>query len=340
MIEQGNHQNAFEDLIVGHFDGNLSVDQERELAKAIAESPESKRLFLSYMRMEGRLHALVRDGFVKAIDIQNVVATAGSIESTTSQTAGSRPEESQHHSARSRLWAASSSVAVCAALIALIGWGLWPSSVNASTVLRRAQQAAADLVDRAYRVTLFDSSRKNARAEQELMINIRGDRLFAIQPTDGSYLMGRDGKDYWLTQRSGPVWVTEDFRTLAPELRRKIPNRGMLALAASPEEPLMMQVSSLLSLIETSYDIELLDSQNASENHIRATARSRRKSRPNTIEFWADTESGVVVRTELRWEGNRLARFELIDSQTLSDLWYRYSERAPDREVKRLEAGQ
>ncbi|MGB2501594.1 MAG: hypothetical protein ACPIA2_18005, partial [Mariniblastus sp.] len=53
-----------EALILGHFEGNLDAKQEQQLAAAISTSTESKTLFLSHMRMEGRLHSLGHDGFL------------------------------------------------------------------------------------------------------------------------------------------------------------------------------------------------------------------------------------------------------------------------------------
>ena len=64
MTNKPGDQNALEDLIVGHFDGSLSADQEKELADQLTESTPAKLLFLSHMRMEGRLHSLVRGAYV------------------------------------------------------------------------------------------------------------------------------------------------------------------------------------------------------------------------------------------------------------------------------------
>jgi archaellum component FlaF (FlaF/FlaG flagellin family) len=320
MIEQGNHRSAFEDLIVGHFDGNLSVDQERELAKAIAESPESKRLFLSYMRLEGRLHSLGHDGFLSAVDAQ------------PENTLNTRPE----HRQRSRLWAASSSIAVCGVLIAILGWGLWPSSVNANSVLQKAQQAAAELIDRTYRVTISQTNEHSQ--SQTLTINVRGGGRFVIQPADGAYVMGNDGTDYWMTQADGPVWVTNDFRSVAPELQRQIPNRRLLGLAASPDEPLLTGVSELLSLIQRKYNVELIESATAMEHHIHATLNSSRRNHPEVIDLWSDVESGVVLRAEVKWSNGMQRRFELVESVKLSQQWYHHSAHAPGRKVERIHA--
>jgi hypothetical protein len=334
MTDKAKNQDALEDLIVGHFDGGLTEEQEKELADALAASPPAKQIFLSYMRMEGRLHSLGRDGFLRE--------SAAKLQKIVSPPDGTSPvvqsDNQRSHSARSRTWAASTSLAVSAAMTLLLIWGMWPSSVNASSVLRRAQQAAAELVDRTYRLTLSGLDAESGPAARELMIFVRGGGCFVVRPVDGSYVMGSDGTDYWLAQQSGPVWVTGDFRTIAPELQRKIPNRRLLGLAASPNEPLLMQMSSLLSLIASSYDIELVESVDLAEHHVRATLRSKKSNSPQVIDFWADADSGVVLRAEIAWQSTIKKRFELVESPTLSDRWYHYSKHAPNRQVERLDA--
>jgi outer membrane lipoprotein-sorting protein len=333
MTDKPGDQNALEDLIVGHFDGSLSEDQEKELAVELAESTSAKQLFLSYMRMEGRLHSLVRDGFFRGPD----AAAQDNVHSCAEIAPAAQVNDRRFAFTRSRRWATSSSLAVCVVLLLILGWGLWPAAVSASSVLRQAQRAAADMVDRAYRVTISGGNVQWEAATQELMIHIRGGRRYVFQSIDGSYAMGSDGIDFWLTQQGGPVWVMNDYRTFRPESGRRIPNRGLLELADSRDEVFMMPMSSMLSRIEGSYDAELVESFDPAENHVRATLRSQTGNRAQTIEFWADADSGVVLRAELRWENGRLTRFELVDSPTLSDQWYHYSQHAPDRQVIRLE---
>ncbi|MCP4507489.1 MAG: hypothetical protein GY826_13995, partial [Fuerstiella sp.] len=170
MTDNAKNRNAVEELIVGHFDGSLTEQQETELAEAIARSTQSKQLFLSYMRMEGRLHSLGRDGFLRepATEPEGIVQQPANITSVDQN-------NNQHSpSVRSRFLAVSTSLAVCAAVILMLTSGLWPSSVNANSVLRKAQQAAAHMVDRAYRVTISSGNVQYEAATQELMINIRG----------------------------------------------------------------------------------------------------------------------------------------------------------------------
>ncbi len=333
MTNDPNMQMGIENLIVGHFDGTLNEEQEKQLATALADSEDAKQLFLSYMRMEGRLHSLGRDGFLREPAAESVTET----EQAATQTTGAGPIVRSGRK-RFRLFAASS-VAVCAAVMLMLTSGiLSPSYVNASGVLERAQAAAAELIDRTYRVTL--SSAGAPSPTSELTINVRGGGRFLVRPADGAFAMGSDGTEYWVTRASGPVWVTGDSRTLAPRVRRTIPNMWLFGIAASPNEPLLLDMAGLLALIERKHDIELIDSANFAEHHVRATLRrGRRNAPPNAperIDFWADAKSGVGLQAEVSWANGRRMKFELLESAPLSDGWYHYSEHAPDGEVRHL----
>ena len=164
-----------ENLIVGHFDGTLNEEHEKELAAALAPSDEAKQLFLSYMRMEGRLHSLGRDGFLRKPSKEPAIE----LEQSVPQSADVVPLVGSGHQ-RLRLLAASS-LAVCAGVILILLSGvLWPSTVNASSVLKRAQAAASELIDRTYRVTI---SRKGERwSKRVLRVNARGGGRFVLRP--------------------------------------------------------------------------------------------------------------------------------------------------------------
>ena len=332
MTDEPRNQIDIENLIVGHFDGTLVEEQERELAEVLTTSAEAKQVFLSYMRLEGRLHSLGRDGFLRdpiAEPASEPGQPAPQSTDVVPLVVSGRP--------RLRLVAASTSLAVGAAVMLMLLSGvLWPSSVNASSVLRKAQQAAEELIDRTYRVTI--SEPRSRFKTRELTINVRGGGRFVIQPVDGAYVMGNDGTNFWVTRRSGPVFVTSDFRSLDPELQRRIPNRELLEVATSSNEPLLVGMSDLLLLIERKYDLELLESPDITENHIRATVKSGRRNGREVIDLWADVDSGVPLRAEVRWSNGRQTRFELIEPVKLSERWYHYSEHAPGRKIERIHA--
>lgn len=330
MTDETKHQHEIENLIVGHFDGRLTEQEERELVNSLTTSAEAKRRFTSYMRMEGRLHSLGRDGFLH----EPVAGAAVQPDTSQSQQSEEVTALKGRQSLSRSLTSSLSWIVSAAAVLALACWMLWPSSVSAASVLRQAQQAAAELVDRTYRVTLLDSE---ARQERELEINVGGQGRFVVRPVDNTYMLGSDGAEFWMTREGAPVWVTDDYHSLAPELRRRIPNRRILEVASSENEPLLLEMSKLLSLIERGYEIELVASPNAAEHHVRAT-RQRRRNGPAVIDVWADAESGVVLRANVEWSESRQNQFELVESEVKPDAWYRYSQHAPGRAVIRLDA--
>ena len=171
------------------------------------------------------------------------------------------------------------------------------------------------------------------------MVTVRGGGRFVVQPEHGAYTMGSDGTDYWMARRNGPVCVASDYRTLAPELQRQIPNRRLLNdILTSPEEQLLLGMSDLLLLIEQRYDIELSDSTNSTVHRVRATRRSDVRGRASVINFEVDVKSGVVLKAELSFRDSRQLSFKLIETPIRSDEWYHYSAHAPDRQVERLNA--
>ena len=335
LKDETKRHNDLEDLIVGHFHGCLNEGQEKELAESLATSAEAQKLFTSHMRLEGRLHSLGRDGFLREpTDQRNALP-----DKATRRTANHAPIDRGRRRYFQLLTTSISLVATVAVLLSVSIWGLWPSKLNARAVLHEARQAAAEMVDRTYRVVETHPNAEGIPTIRELTITVRGGGRFVVQPENGAYVMGSDGIDYWMVRRNGPVFVTSEFRSLAPELQRQIPNRQLLnGILASPDEPLLLGMSDLLLLIEQRYDIELVDSASSSEHHVQATRRSGSRGRPSIINFYADAKTGVVFKAELIFTNSRRRTFELIETPERSDQWYHHSEHAPSRQVERLDA--
>lgn len=335
MTNAPNMHVEIESLIVGHFDDTLNEEQEKQLASALAASPKAKQLFLSHMRMEGRLHSLGRDGFLREPAGESAADPHPPLIHTVDVAPSDRIGRQRIH-----LFAASS-LAVCVAMMLMLLSGVfWSSSVNASSVLQRAQAAAAELIDRTYRVTISNEGDRSSM--RELRVDARGGGRFVLRPLDGAYVVGSDGSDYWLTRHNGPVWVTKKRWLLVPKLKRTMTNSWLFGIASSPNEPLLLDMAGVLSLIERKHNVELIDSASSSEHHVRATwKRGRRNPAPNapvSIDLWADAESGVGLRAEMRWADGRHIQFELLESMPLSDRWYHYSKHAPEGEIRRLPA--
>lgn len=324
-------QDDVEELIIGHFEGSLNADQEKRLSAAIAGSVESKRLFLSHMRMEGRLHSLGRDGFLRIPDDGVFTTTDEEIEAPIA--VGSKPVQRPHWRFLKVIGALAAGILLMFFLSNIIA----PSNVNANTVLARAQQAAAELVDRTYHFVFTDLSNPDKPVKKEFDIDLRGGGLFVIRPNEDPYIMGSDGEMYWMARKKrGPVAVTPDYKTLAPALQRRIPNRRLVDVLASQNEPLLLDLSSFLSLIKRAYEIELIDSEDDTLNHIRATVRANRPARLPTIDLFADAESGVIVKIEATRTGISHALFELQESVPRSENWYHHESHFTRRPVVQL----
>lgn len=331
MTQQLDPASLIVDLIVGHFEGTLTIDGEQSLATALQTSPEAKQLFLSHMRMEGRLHSLGQDGFLRIPNASTLVH-----EKRSKADAKHSPTLTSSKHRRFRLLAASTSLAVCAVVLLMVSSGfLGTSTVNAGSILEKAQRAAEALVDRTYRVEIKNPN-EDARPRR-LTINARGGRQFLMRPADGTYLVGNDGITFWATRKTGPVWTTKNFRSLTPELQTTIPNRRLIELATSPEEPLLLGMADLVSLIKRKYNVQLIEYAGGSECHLSATAKTNRRNAPQTIDLWANVETGVIIRSKSRWPNGRTMQFKLLESRQLSGQWYHHSEHAPGRVVEDLD---
>ena len=327
MSDRSKKFREIDDLIFGHFDHSLTEQQECELAHHLKTCPETQARFCTQMRMEGRLHSLGRDGFLSPPAPQlPSEANASESDNMHEVTPASNVSHKQSIPTAITSW-----VVAATAILLLTSWSLWPSGVSAASVLEQAKQAAQKIVDRTYRVTLINP--QDQTVEQELRLDMRGASQFVIRPLDGSYIMGSNGSEFWITRPNGPVWVTDNFRSLAPALRRRIPNRRILGFATSPNEPLLLEISGLIALIERNYDIELVNSPGSPDHHIRATLRSAKSNLPQAIELWADPETGVVGKAVTQWPNQSSRALELVQSEPLHEEWLQYSHHAPHAEV-------
>lgn len=321
--------NNVEDLVVGHFEGSLTTEQEQKLASVLSHSEEGKQLFLSYMRLEGRLHSLGRDGLLREPDPPIVAAKE---RPTPRQDSSGRPQRINARALRIL-----ASLAVCFVAMATISWLLTTKPVSANAILEKAQRAAAELMDRSYRLVISNLRTENERGDREVEISLRGGGKFLVQPENGIYVMGFDGSEFWLARKAGFVAVTSDYQSLSSELTSRIPNRRLLEFLSAPQQPLLLDLESLLKRIRESYDVELVESESDEFQHLRGTLR---KGEPAVImpiiDLWIDTESGVFVKAELVSPDKRSVRIELLESRPLPEDWYRHEYHFPDHKVRRL----
>lgn len=313
-----------ESLVIKHFDGALNLEQDRMLADLLKESREAREIFLSYMRLEGRLHSLGRDGLL--IEVAET------------------PINSPIRHVRYRNVFAVSAVSACLAGALLFLFAAFElSSVNASSVMQRVKTAATQMVDRTYRVTLFEND-ASPNTASKAMVNARGGGHFLVRADGDSFVLGSNGDRYWATRGNGPILIAENrgaFRSLV----RQAKPQGLffLGIAASTDEPLLLDIEGLLVLIERHYEIKLMDSDNDSVHWIhgkrRTTAQSNGSHRPDQIDVFVDKDSGVAIQLDLVWHGGSKMQFEFDGSSDLPVQWYEHSYHFPKRSIKYLSEG-
>ena len=134
--------------------------------------------------------------------------------------------------------------------------------------------------------------------------------------------------------------MIRNFRAWAKEVVRRqalhaIRAREVAARHGRAVSPDLLEAVSHAFIHDTSEDSVI-----RTEHHVRATLRSDRRNAPERIDFWADVDSGVALRAEVRWPDARQMRFELIESMKLPNQWYHHSQHVPGREVVRLDAAE
>lgn len=326
MKQEQNKYIDIEELIIGHFDNTLNEEQEAQLAAALATSSDARQDFLAFMQMEGCLHSMGRDGFLRGPASETVPT----------------PQPAVNHNNRSRAgWPGSlktfTSLSACAITVLFLFWSWSLSSVSADSVLERAKLAAAKLVDRVYRLRFSQAmDTEGGSLTREFVLTVRGGGCFVIQPIHKRYIMGHDGDHYWLSRQGKSVWVSNEYRVLAPELARRIPDRGVLDRVASSDELFMLKISALLEFIKQGYEITLVSSDDEAEQHVRATRQVKKKRGPRVIDLYVEASSGVVLRAEIERAGGQ-TQLELIESTELPDSWYHYSEHAPNGSINHVD---
>lgn len=247
------------------------------------------------------------------------------------------------HGPAKPMWLTWGSVAVCFAVTLVALWSNRSSTANASSVLQQARLAAMESVDRSYLVTMTKlAAGKDQPNVTEVELNMRGGGRFVIQPQNKRYVMGNDGTNFWLIFKEGPVLVTGDILSLPREQMRQIRNLPVVQLASNPNELLLLELASILELIEKSYSVALLESEDPGLRHVLARRRDGRRLGPLTVDLWVDVHTGVVRRMELELMPSsdkvlaKRVSLVQIDSRMFSESWYEYAEHAPGRAVSRV----
>lgn len=359
MNVQMNHEKELLRLCGLMVDGGLEDSDIKRLSELLSTDASAREFYRGYMDVHARI--LLHFEPVPVIDkpVEEPVRLHSDRELSTTRSScwqelaadeaveifSDRVSDAGLHRRSKPRWLTWGSIAAGFAATLIFMWSYQPSTTSAASVLRQARFAAAEWVDRSYQVTMTKLvAGKDHPIVTEVELNVRGGGRFVVQPQSKRYVMGNDGADFWLILKKGPVWVTSDVRFLPREQMRKILNSPVVQLASGPNEPLLLELASILELMEENYNVELLESEDPELRYVQARRRAGRRSGPLTIDLWVDVHTGVTRRMELElvpFSDKILAKrvsLVLIESRVFSESWYGHAEHAAGREVSRVGA--
>ncbi|MGB0600241.1 MAG: hypothetical protein ACPGLY_26485 [Rubripirellula sp.] len=366
-----NTNNAQLELVRRCLDGEATHEEFKQFEEILRNDPEFRKDYLRYLNVDLALAAMPKEtkqpGKSSSTEelepLGNLLRTNAEARATLRSLAtidagcqqlaadeavaisSDRVSNAGLHGRAKPMWLTWGSVAACFAVTLIFVWSYRSSTANASSVLHQARLAATERVDRSYQVTMTKLVAGNDQPNvTEVELNMRGGGRFVVQPQNKRYVMGNDGTDFWLILKEGPVLVTGDILSLPREQMRKLRNLPVVQLDSDPNELLLLELVSILELIEKNYNVELLESEDPGLRHVLARRRDGRRLGPLTIDLWVDVYTGVTRRMALElvpFSDKVLAKrvsIIQIESRVFSESWYGHAEHAPGREVSRMGA--
>jgi len=224
-----------------------------------------------------------------------------------------------------RRWLAAT-LALAAGLIiaaAVPFWSAQPARV-AKAAVQEAVLTARQPKDLQYAVQTRVRTLRNNQTEFDAMLYVRGAHRFALHHPGflGDLWIGGNGHQYWIKPAIGPPQIVD-------KLQRPLRWAGTEAFGL-PE----LQISGLLALLVDEYDLTLIADGSAggpsanSWQHVRGVQRTGSTELPQSVELWADRQTGVAHRLELNWNladdeaGLEHVTIELVGEAPQDDSWY------------------
>jgi hypothetical protein len=198
-----------------------------------------------------------------------------------------------------RVWM--TSLASLAATVAIGLFLFWPETAPATALaaVERSLQAAAEDVDREYRVQITQA---NSRLVPPGTLTVRGaNRYVYAQPGPvGVLSVGSNGKEFWLVPPVGPVRVAAE----GSFVERMLSERQL----STP----ILNLTTELKHLRDRFELELMADEQipAAEDAMSLVRCQHLRGRlqidsepfaPQTIEIWCERSTGVVQRMVMSW---------------------------------------
>jgi hypothetical protein len=207
----------------------------------------------------------------------------------------------------------------------------------ADDVLLAVDQATARETDRVYAIRQARGASGEVVASQAKLY-LRGRSGFVIKCAQG--VLGRDGDRFWLVDSQQQVTVSEDFRSIDTRLNQdELGLRFLHELSLESRHIPLMQLASVAQLMQHDYVVTLSRSRYGEHDAdlLIGQRRHARSGLPATIHLWADVDTRIIQRAELRWEQEYVLILDLLPDESVPRQWYGYQTHChPDSAVRRI----
>jgi hypothetical protein len=224
-------------------------------------------------------------------------------------------------------------------LLAAIWWLQTPDPAQqAYATVQRSLVAARLSICRLYQITATARRPAVGLRQVESQLYVDGEARFALRHPPlllpGDLWLGSNGHEPWIVPPRGPVfvggpgmleqWIDEHREVTAP----------------------VLHVTTILERMAEHYDLEKLPAEappgaaatSAVQcDRVRGILRSDAPRLPQTVDLWADAETGVARYLILDWNvgpeamGVQKVEVDLIDEPTVADDWFEHDGHHADR---------
>jgi hypothetical protein len=194
----------------------------------------------------------------------------------------------------------------------------------ADEVLLAVNKVSARATDRVYAIRHTRGTTGGLVAHQARLY-LRGRSGFVIKCGQG--VLGRNADQFWLVDSRQQVTVSDDFHGIDARLTQD--ERGLRFLQELSLESRhipLMQLASVAELMQHDYVVTLSQSRHDQRDvHLLVGHRRHSKSGlPSTIQLWADIDTRIIQRAELRWEQDSVVILDLLPDESVPPEWYSY----------------
>jgi len=207
----------------------------------------------------------------------------------------------------------------------------------ADDVLLAVDQATARETDRVYAICQTRGTSGEVVASQAKLY-LRGRSGFVIKCGQG--LLGRHGDRFWLVDSQQQVTVSDDFRRIDARLNQdELGLRFLQELSLESRHIPLMQLASVAQLMQQDYVVTLSRSQQGQDDADLLIGHRRHAGSglPATIHLWADIETRIIQRAELRWEQDYVVILDLLPDESVPQDWYWFEAHChPDSAIRRI----